>query len=434
MTTETVSATNMLEPARGRLPVRRADLGLVAAVGHGRRVRDVRTLRQVAADDRLEQRGHRAAARRDRGAGTAAVPRCPRLPRTVVRGPGQRAGDPRLRPRRRRRLPGGLLQRGGHALRRSRPAAGVLRDRPRRPVGVAADPPGAQPAHPRRGRRGAGGAGPRPRHRRPDPARPRRRDVGPARCRRPGGLLRGLARTATAACRRSPSPASAWASARSPWPPSAPSGCVPLEFRDGGRRRSPGTTLPWWAAVGELALVAAAFAYLLGTYAVRALGATLASFVGLSEVLFADPLRLAAAGRAARPHPAGRRRRRRGRRGRGATRRAVDDDRHGDRNGSGIAPASRIPPRGGVRCAKLVGWARVTATGSAAGSSSPGVPASSGRASWPGSPRWTPRPIWPSAVRFPSTAPTWSTSATPTPVSPWSPPSSRRSCSTSRAW
>ena len=32
MTTETVSATNTLEPARGRLPVRRADLGLVAAV------------------------------------------------------------------------------------------------------------------------------------------------------------------------------------------------------------------------------------------------------------------------------------------------------------------------------------------------------------------------------------------------------------------
>jgi drug/metabolite transporter (DMT)-like permease len=39
--------------------------------------------------------------------------------------------------------------------------------------------------------------------------------------------------------------------------------------------------------VGELALVAAAFAYLLGTYAARALGATVASFVGLSEVLFA---------------------------------------------------------------------------------------------------------------------------------------------------
>ena len=63
-------------------------------------------------------------------------------------------------------------------------------------------------------------------------------------------------------------------------------GVVPLEFRTADLIVA-GQSLPWWAAVGELALVAAAFAYLLGTYAVRALGATLASFVGLSEVLFA---------------------------------------------------------------------------------------------------------------------------------------------------
>ena len=48
-----------------------------------------------------------------------------------------------------------------------------------------------------------------------------------------------------------------------------------------------GQSLPWWVAIGELAVVAAALAYLLGTYAVRALGATVASFLGLSEVLFA---------------------------------------------------------------------------------------------------------------------------------------------------
>ncbi len=48
-----------------------------------------------------------------------------------------------------------------------------------------------------------------------------------------------------------------------------------------------GTTMPWWAAVGELVVVAAAAAYLLGTFAARRLGATLASFVGLAEVLFA---------------------------------------------------------------------------------------------------------------------------------------------------
>ena len=45
--------------------------------------------------------------------------------------------------------------------------------------------------------------------------------------------------------------------------------------------------LPWWGAIGELAVVAAAAAYLLGTFATRRLGATVASFVGLSEVLFA---------------------------------------------------------------------------------------------------------------------------------------------------
>jgi drug/metabolite transporter (DMT)-like permease len=48
-----------------------------------------------------------------------------------------------------------------------------------------------------------------------------------------------------------------------------------------------GLSLPWWAPVAELALLAAAAAYLLGTVAVRRLGATVASFVGLSEVLFA---------------------------------------------------------------------------------------------------------------------------------------------------
>ncbi|NNM46685.1 EamA family transporter [Knoellia koreensis] len=48
-----------------------------------------------------------------------------------------------------------------------------------------------------------------------------------------------------------------------------------------------GTTFPWWAAILELALVAAAAAYLLGTFAARRLGSTIASFVGLTEVLFA---------------------------------------------------------------------------------------------------------------------------------------------------
>lgn len=48
-----------------------------------------------------------------------------------------------------------------------------------------------------------------------------------------------------------------------------------------------GAQVPWWVAIGELALVAAAAAYLLGVTAARILGSTVASFVGLTEVLFA---------------------------------------------------------------------------------------------------------------------------------------------------
>lgn len=61
---------------------------------------------------------------------------------------------------------------------------------------------------------------------------------------------------------------------------------IPLEFAS-----SPvalmGRTAPWWVAIGELALIAAAAAYLLGVTAARVLGSTVASFVGLTEVLFA---------------------------------------------------------------------------------------------------------------------------------------------------
>ena len=48
-----------------------------------------------------------------------------------------------------------------------------------------------------------------------------------------------------------------------------------------------GRSVSWWAPMAELAVIAAAAAYLLGTLAVRRLGATVSSFVGLSEVLFA---------------------------------------------------------------------------------------------------------------------------------------------------
>ncbi len=44
---------------------------------------------------------------------------------------------------------------------------------------------------------------------------------------------------------------------------------------------------PWWVPLLEVSLVAAAFAYVAGIGATRLLGAKVASFVGLTEVLFA---------------------------------------------------------------------------------------------------------------------------------------------------
>lgn len=63
-------------------------------------------------------------------------------------------------------------------------------------------------------------------------------------------------------------------------------GVVPLRFASSDVALMGGQA-PWWVAIGELALVAAAAAYLLGVTAARMLGSTVASFVGLTEVLFA---------------------------------------------------------------------------------------------------------------------------------------------------
>jgi drug/metabolite transporter (DMT)-like permease len=48
-----------------------------------------------------------------------------------------------------------------------------------------------------------------------------------------------------------------------------------------------GASAPAWFAFAELILVAAALAYVLGIVGARRLGSTVASFVGLTEVLFA---------------------------------------------------------------------------------------------------------------------------------------------------
>ena len=47
-----------------------------------------------------------------------------------------------------------------------------------------------------------------------------------------------------------------------------------------------GSTVPWWAAMGMLILIATASSYVLGILGARRLGATLASFVGYSEPMF----------------------------------------------------------------------------------------------------------------------------------------------------
>lgn len=51
-----------------------------------------------------------------------------------------------------------------------------------------------------------------------------------------------------------------------------------------------GVQVAWWVPIAELAVVAAAFAYAAGIGAVRHLGATMASFLMLTEVLFAIAL------------------------------------------------------------------------------------------------------------------------------------------------
>lgn len=63
-------------------------------------------------------------------------------------------------------------------------------------------------------------------------------------------------------------------------------GVVPLEWNTADVILA-GMNVPWWLDVGLLGVVAAALAYLTGVAGTRRLGPKLASFVGLSEVLFA---------------------------------------------------------------------------------------------------------------------------------------------------
>ncbi len=61
-----------------------------------------------------------------------------------------------------------------------------------------------------------------------------------------------------------------------------------LPFASGGAQVVlAGARLPWWVPMAGLSVVAAALAYAVGVSAARILGATLASFIGLTEVVFA---------------------------------------------------------------------------------------------------------------------------------------------------
>jgi drug/metabolite transporter (DMT)-like permease len=63
-------------------------------------------------------------------------------------------------------------------------------------------------------------------------------------------------------------------------------GVLPMQFATDPARLA-GVSLPWWAVVLELAVFAAVTPYIAGIIAARVLGPKLASFVGLSEVMFA---------------------------------------------------------------------------------------------------------------------------------------------------
>lgn len=63
-------------------------------------------------------------------------------------------------------------------------------------------------------------------------------------------------------------------------------GLVPFDLRTDAVRLL-GTEMPWYVAIAALVLVSTVLAYVTGIAAARALGARMASFVGLTEVLFA---------------------------------------------------------------------------------------------------------------------------------------------------
>ena len=66
----------------------------------------------------------------------------------------------------------------------------------------------------------------------------------------------------------------------------AATGLLPMAFSTADTRLGPWVT-PWWVALGGLVVLATVLAYVSGIVAARALGSKVASFVSLTEVLFA---------------------------------------------------------------------------------------------------------------------------------------------------
>ncbi|MBT2533523.1 EamA family transporter [Arthrobacter sp. ISL-48] len=66
----------------------------------------------------------------------------------------------------------------------------------------------------------------------------------------------------------------------------AASGLLPMAFSTADTKLGPWVT-PWWVALGGLVVLATVMAYVSGIMAARALGSKVASFVSLTEVLFA---------------------------------------------------------------------------------------------------------------------------------------------------
>lgn len=66
----------------------------------------------------------------------------------------------------------------------------------------------------------------------------------------------------------------------------AATGLLPMAFSTADTKLGPWTT-PWWVSLGGLVVLATVLAYVAGIRAARALGSKVASFVSLTEVLFA---------------------------------------------------------------------------------------------------------------------------------------------------